>query len=82
MLPALPNMGDWFGVANANDRSLVLTAFLLGLGLAAACLRPVIDRFGRRTPLLIGITVYAIAALLAPLAPSSARCSHCASCKG
>lgn len=70
MLPALPNMGDWFGVANANDRSLVLTAFLLGLGLPQLVFGPLIDRFGRRVPLLIGITVYAAAALLAPLAPS------------
>jgi DHA1 family bicyclomycin/chloramphenicol resistance-like MFS transporter len=70
MLPALPNMGDWFGVANANDRSLVLTAFLLGLGLPQLVFGPLIDRFGRRRPLLIGIAVYAVAALLAPLAPS------------
>lgn len=70
MLPALPNMGDWFGVVNANDRSLVLTAFLLGLGLPQLVFGPLIDRFGRRVPLLIGIGVYAIAALFAPLAPS------------
>jgi DHA1 family bicyclomycin/chloramphenicol resistance-like MFS transporter len=70
MLPALPNMGAWFAVANANDRSLVLTAFLLGLGLPQLVFGPLIDRYGRRMPLLIGITVYAVAALLAPLAPS------------
>ena len=30
MLPALPQIGDAFGVANPNDRSLVFTAFLIG----------------------------------------------------
>ncbi len=70
MLPALPTMGDFFGVANPNDRSLVLTSFLLGLGLPQLVFGPIVDRFGRRRPLLIGITLYAMAALLAPLAPT------------
>jgi DHA1 family bicyclomycin/chloramphenicol resistance-like MFS transporter len=70
MLPALPNMGDAFGVANANDRSLVLTVFLLGLGLPQLVFGPLSDRFGRRVPLLIGITAYTVAALVAPFAPT------------
>ena len=72
MLPALPNMGDALGVANANDRSLVLTAFLLGFGLPQLIFGPLTDRFGRRAPILIGLAVYALAALAAPLAPSFA----------
>jgi DHA1 family bicyclomycin/chloramphenicol resistance-like MFS transporter len=70
MLPALPAMGDAFGVTNANDRSLVLTAFVLGLGLPQLVFGPLIDRFGRRVPLLAGAAAYTIAALLAPFAPS------------
>ena len=70
MLPALPNMGDAFGLANANDRSLVLTAFVIGLGLPQLIFGPLSDRFGRRAPLLVGIGIYAIAALAAPFAPS------------
>jgi DHA1 family bicyclomycin/chloramphenicol resistance-like MFS transporter len=70
MLPALPNMGDAFMVANPNDRSLVLTVFLIGLGLPQLVVGPLTDRFGRRTPLLIGLVIYSIAALAAPLAPS------------
>jgi DHA1 family bicyclomycin/chloramphenicol resistance-like MFS transporter len=72
MLPALPNMGDYFGVVNPNDRSLVLTVFLLGLGLPQLIFGPVIDRVGRRLPLLIGISAYTLAAFLAPLAPNFA----------
>ena len=44
MLPALPNMGDALGVANANDRSLVLTAFLLGFGLPQLVFGPLTNR--------------------------------------
>jgi MFS transporter, DHA1 family, multidrug resistance protein len=72
MLPALPNMGDALGVANANDRSLVLTAFLLGFGLPQLVFGPLSDRFGRRAPILIGLTVYVFTALSAPLASSFA----------
>jgi MFS transporter, DHA1 family, multidrug resistance protein len=72
MLPALPNMGDALGVANATDRSLVLTTFLLGFGLPQLVFGPLTDRFGRRAPILIGLAVYALTALSAPLAPSFA----------
>ena len=72
MLPALPNMGDALMVANANDRSLVLTAFLLGFGLPQLVFGPLTDRFGRRAPILIGLAMYAFTALSAPLAPSFA----------
>jgi MFS transporter, DHA1 family, multidrug resistance protein len=72
MLPALPNMGDSLGVANANDRSLVLTAFLLGFGLPQLVFGPLTDRFGRRAPILIGLTVYVFTALSAPWALSFA----------
>jgi len=72
MLPALPNIGDALLVANANDRSLILTAFLLGFGLPQLVFGPLTDRFGRRTPILIGLAIYAFTALSAPLAPSFA----------
>jgi DHA1 family bicyclomycin/chloramphenicol resistance-like MFS transporter len=72
MLPALPNIGDALMVANANDRSLVLTAFLLGFGLPQLVFGPLTDRFGRRAPILIGLSMYAFTALSAPLAPSFA----------
>ena len=72
MLPALPNVGDALRVANANDRSLVLTAFLLGFGLPQLVFGPLTDRVGRRAPILIGLAVYVFTALSAPLAPSFA----------
>jgi MFS transporter, DHA1 family, multidrug resistance protein len=72
MLPALPNIGEAFSVADANDRSLVLTAFMLGFGLPQLFFGPVTDRFGRRMPVLIGLAAYVVTALLAPLMPSFA----------
>lgn len=70
MLPALPAMGDAFAVENPNDRSLVLTVFLIGLGLPQLVAGPISDRFGRRIPLLFGLAVYAGAAFAALVAPS------------
>jgi DHA1 family bicyclomycin/chloramphenicol resistance-like MFS transporter len=72
MLPALPDIGDALMVGNANDRSLVLTTFLLGFGLPQLVFGPLSDRFGRRAPILIGLAIYAFTALSAPLAASFA----------
>jgi MFS transporter, DHA1 family, multidrug resistance protein len=70
MLPALPNMGAALAVANANDRSLVLTVFLIGLGLPQLVFGPLTDRFGRRGPLMIGLAAFTAAAFAAIIAPS------------
>ncbi|MQX14595.1 MFS transporter [Sinorhizobium terangae] len=63
MLPALPDIGAAFQVADPNDRSLVLTMFLIGFGLPQVVFGPLCDRFGRRRPILIGIAVYIACAL-------------------
>ncbi|WP_349666161.1 multidrug effflux MFS transporter [Sinorhizobium sp. 6-117] len=63
MLPALPDIGAAFQVADPNDRSLVLTVFLIGFGLPQVVFGPLSDRFGRRRPILIGLAVYIACAL-------------------
>ncbi len=70
MLPALPNIGETFSVLDPNDRPLVLSAYLLGIGVSTLFLGPLADRFGRRKPLMVGISVYVIAALAVNIAPS------------
>ena len=70
MLPALPNMGDTYSVANPNDRSLVLTLFLVGFGLPQLAFGPASDRFGRRLPILIGLVGYVVGAFGIPAASS------------
>ncbi|WP_246752882.1 multidrug effflux MFS transporter [Sinorhizobium sp. BG8] len=66
MLPALPDIGAAFQVADPNDRSLVLTVFLIGFGLPQVVFGPLSDRFGRRQPILIGLAVYIACALASP----------------
>jgi DHA1 family bicyclomycin/chloramphenicol resistance-like MFS transporter len=72
MLPALPNIGEAFAVADPNDRSLVVIAFMLGFGLPQLFFGPISDRFGRRAPILLGLAAYVATALLAPFAPGFA----------
>lgn len=70
MLPALPYMGEALGVANENERQFVVTAYMLGMGIAVLAFGPLTDRFGRRAPLLAGIGVYVVAAIVAAFAPN------------
>jgi DHA1 family bicyclomycin/chloramphenicol resistance-like MFS transporter len=72
MLPALPEIGNALGVADPNDRSLVLTAFLIGFGLPQLVFGPITDRFGRRTVILLGLAAYVGLSLAAAAAPSFA----------
>ena len=68
-LPGLPSLGATLD-APAWAVQLTLTACLAGLALGQVVAGPLSDRFGRRTPLLIGVAVYAAASLLCALAPT------------
>ncbi|HEX4296933.1 MAG TPA: multidrug effflux MFS transporter [Devosia sp.] len=72
MLPALPAMGQALGVATDNDRQLVISAYMIGFGVAQLAFGPITDRFGRRAPLFAGIILYVLSAFLATFAPSFA----------
>ena len=72
MLPALQQIGSSLGVMNENHRQYVVTAYLIGFGSAQLIYGPLSDRFGRRMPLLIGITVYVVSAFGIALIPSFA----------
>ena len=72
MLPALPYMGAALGVLNENDRHFVLTAYMLGFGIAQLAFGPLSDRFGRRAPLFVGLVIYVIAAFSAVFSPNFA----------
>jgi DHA1 family bicyclomycin/chloramphenicol resistance-like MFS transporter len=69
MLPALPDIGASFQIANPNNLQL-LSAFLLGFGIGQLGIGPLSDRFGRRPIVIGGMIVYGIASLLAVVAPS------------
>ena len=70
MLPALPDIASAFHIVVANRPQAVLSTFLIGFGVGQFAMGPLSDRFGRRPVLLGGMTLYAIASLLAIAAPS------------
>jgi len=61
MLPALPAMGRSLGVATENQRQFIITAFILGFGIAQLAHGPLADRYGRRAVLLWAIGGYVVA---------------------
>ena len=72
MLPALPYMGEALGISHENERQLVVGAYMLGFGLAQLVFGPLADRFGRRVPLLFGLSIYVVCAFAATFAPNFA----------
>jgi DHA1 family bicyclomycin/chloramphenicol resistance-like MFS transporter len=70
MLPALPAIGEALGVAEDNRRQLVITAYLLGFGVAQLLYGPLSDRYGRKGLLILSLAFYGIFGLLAGIASS------------
>ena len=70
MLPALPEIGHALTPQNLNRAQLIVTSFLLGLGLGTLFTGPLSDAFGRRRILLGGYGIYIIGAVLGYLAGS------------
>lgn len=68
MLPALPEIGKAFQIANENDRQQVLIAYLIGFGGAQLFFGPISDSLGRRGVLLGGLALYAAASVACLLA--------------
>ncbi len=61
MLPALPAIGISLGITGANSRQFIVTAFVIGFGVAQLVHGPLADRYGRRTVLLWSLGLYAVA---------------------
>lgn len=70
MLPALPAIGTALGVLTDNDRQYVITAFVLGFGIAQLVHGPLADRYGRRPVMLGALACYIVANGLAAVAGS------------
>jgi DHA1 family bicyclomycin/chloramphenicol resistance-like MFS transporter len=70
MLPAMPQIGDALNVATDNERQWILTAYLLGFGVAQIVYGPLADRFGRKPVLLVGLSLYVVFAALCAFATS------------
>ena len=72
MIPALPAIGEDLRVADANDRQLVVVAYMIGFGSTQLVWGPLADRFGRKPILAIGVGLYTLFALLCGIAGSFA----------
>lgn len=70
MLPGLQQIGSALNVTNENHRQYVVSAYLIGFGIAQLFYGPVADRFGRRKPMLFGLGVYVVSSLAVTLVPS------------
>ena len=70
-LASLPEIGADFAAPSWMVQ-LTLTGYLIMLGAGQLVAGPVTDAFGRRRPLLLGLTIFIAACLLAAAAPSMA----------
>ncbi|NVK35295.1 MAG: multidrug effflux MFS transporter [Rhodobacteraceae bacterium] len=70
MLPALPDIGADLNIEDPNKRQSILTAYLIGFGVAQLFLGPITDAMGRRGLLLAGLGLYSIGSIFAIFAPN------------
>ena len=62
MLPALPEIGAALSPDDANQAQLVLTSFVLGMGIGTFFTGPLSDAFGRKRVIAGGAVLYILAA--------------------
>lgn len=65
MLPALPEIGQELSPDNLNRAQLILTSFVMGMGIGTFFTGPMSDRFGRKPVLIGGAMVYTVCAFVA-----------------
>lgn len=70
MLPALPDIAATLSPEAPNAAQLVVTSFVLGMGVGTLFAGPLSDAFGRKRIIMLGSALYALAALACYFAPS------------
>ena len=70
MLPALPQIAAELTPADPNRAQLILTSFVLGMGLGTFVAGPISDALGRKPVIVMGAGLYMVGALLAWAAPT------------
>jgi DHA1 family bicyclomycin/chloramphenicol resistance-like MFS transporter len=70
MLPGLQEIGAALNVENENHRQYVVSAYLIGFGVAQLFYGPIADRFGRRIPMIVGLAIYVVSSLAVVMVPS------------
>lgn len=69
-LPALPRIARDFAVPLSTVQ-LSLTSFFIGLAFGQVFYGPLADRFGRKLPLYIGLSIYTVASLVCAVSSNS-----------
>ncbi len=70
MLPALPDIAAALSPDAPNAAQLVVTSFVLGMGIGTLFAGPLSDAFGRKRVIMFGSALYALAALACYFAPT------------
>lgn len=65
MLPALPKIGAQLSPDDVNKAQLILTSFVLGLGVGTFFTGPLSDAFGRKPVIYVGSALYILSAAVA-----------------
>jgi DHA1 family bicyclomycin/chloramphenicol resistance-like MFS transporter len=68
-LPQLPQLAASLGTAEALGQA-TMSACMIGLGLGQLIAGPLSDRFGRRRPLMVGVSAFAMLSVLCAVAPT------------
>ena len=68
MLPALPAIGQSFGLTEANELQLVVYAYMLGFAVAQIVYGPLSDVWGRRPLVIAGLVILIAGAIVSALA--------------
>jgi len=65
MLPALPEMGEALSPGNLNNAQLIITSFVLGMGVGTFVTGPLSDAYGRKPVMIGGAFIYITASAIA-----------------
>ncbi|GIG40344.1 multidrug effflux MFS transporter [Cellulomonas phragmiteti] len=68
-LPSLPDVARDLGTSAAAAQ-LTMTGMLIGGAVGQLVIGPLSDRFGRRTPVLVGVALHVVISLLCAIAPA------------
>ena len=67
-LPGFSKIAEDLGT-NENQVAFTLTSYFVGIAFGQLIYGPIVDKYGRKKPLLAGLTIYSIAALGCALSP-------------